>query len=57
MRVRAPSGDGFGMHGSGLVVLNPPWTLHDALAAALPFLAEALRDDAGAGFTLERQAM
>jgi 23S rRNA (adenine2030-N6)-methyltransferase len=55
LRVRAPSGDGFGMYGSGLVVLNPPWTLHDALAAALPFLAEALREDAGAGFTLERQ--
>ncbi|MDR0440334.1 MAG: 23S rRNA (adenine(2030)-N(6))-methyltransferase RlmJ [Candidatus Accumulibacter sp.] len=55
LRVRAPSTDGFGMHGSGLVVLNPPWTLHDALAAALPFLAEALREDAGAGFTLERQ--
>jgi 23S rRNA (adenine2030-N6)-methyltransferase len=56
LRVRAPSGDGFGMHGSGLVVFNPPWTLHDALAAALPFLVEALREDAGAGFTLERQA-
>jgi 23S rRNA (adenine2030-N6)-methyltransferase len=55
LRVRAPSGDGFGMHGSGLVVLNPPWTLHDVLADALPFLAEALREDAGAGFTLERQ--
>ncbi|MDR1935118.1 MAG: 23S rRNA (adenine(2030)-N(6))-methyltransferase RlmJ [Candidatus Accumulibacter sp.] len=54
LRVRAPAGDGFGMHGSGLVVLNPPWTLHDTLAGALPFLAEALREDAGAGFTLDR---
>jgi 23S rRNA (adenine2030-N6)-methyltransferase len=54
LRVRAPSGDGLGMHGSGLVVLNPPWTLHDALADALPFLVEALREDAGAGFTLEQ---
>jgi 23S rRNA (adenine2030-N6)-methyltransferase len=54
LRVRAPSGDGFGMHGSGLVVFNPPWTLHDALADALPFLAEALGEDASAGFTLER---
>ncbi|MDR0380290.1 MAG: 23S rRNA (adenine(2030)-N(6))-methyltransferase RlmJ [Candidatus Accumulibacter sp.] len=53
LRVRAPSADGFGMHGSGLVVLNPPWTLHDTLADALPFLAEALREDDGADFILE----
>jgi 23S rRNA (adenine2030-N6)-methyltransferase len=53
LRVRAPSGDGFGMYGSGLVVFNPPWTLRDTLAGVLPFLAEALREDSGAGFTLE----
>jgi 23S rRNA (adenine2030-N6)-methyltransferase len=53
LRVRAPAGDGFGMHGSGLVVLNPPWTLRGALAGVLPFLAEALAEEAGAGFTLE----
>ncbi|GHU20238.1 ribosomal RNA large subunit methyltransferase J [Betaproteobacteria bacterium] len=56
LRVREPASDGFGMHGSGLVVLNPPWTLHDTLAGALPFLVETLREDAGAGFTLEQQA-
>jgi 23S rRNA (adenine2030-N6)-methyltransferase len=56
LRVREPARDGFGMHGSGMFVLNPPWTLHDTLAGALPFLAEALREDAGAGFTLDRQA-
>ena len=44
------------MHGSGMFVLNPPWTLHDALAGAMPFLVEALREDAGADFTLEQQA-
>ncbi|MDR3221526.1 MAG: 23S rRNA (adenine(2030)-N(6))-methyltransferase RlmJ [Candidatus Accumulibacter sp.] len=56
LRVRAPSADGFGMHGSGLVVLNPPWTLRDTLADTLPFLTEALREDDGAGFTLEQRA-
>lgn len=56
LRVREPAKDGFGMHGSGMFVLNPPWTLHDALASAMPFLAEALKEDAGAGFTLEQQA-
>jgi 23S rRNA (adenine2030-N6)-methyltransferase len=55
LRVREPASDGFGMYGSGLFVLNPPWTLHDTLAGALPFLAEALGEGAGAGFTLEQQ--
>ncbi|MDR2789061.1 MAG: 23S rRNA (adenine(2030)-N(6))-methyltransferase RlmJ [Candidatus Accumulibacter sp.] len=55
LSVREPAGDGFGMCGSGVVVLNPPWTLRDALADALPFLAEALREDAGAGFTLDQK--
>lgn len=56
LRVREPAKDGFGMHGSGMFVLNPPWILHDALAGAMPFLADALREDAGAGFTLEQHA-
>ena len=56
LRVREPARDGFGMHGSGMFILNPPWTLHDILAGALPYLAEALATDAGAGFTLEQQA-
>ncbi len=55
LRVREPAKDGFGMHGSGMFLLNPPWTLHDTLAGVMPFLAEALREDAGAGFTLEQQ--
>ncbi|GHU34693.1 ribosomal RNA large subunit methyltransferase J [Betaproteobacteria bacterium] len=56
LHVREPASDGFGMYGSGLFVINPPWTLHDTLAGALPFLAETLCEDAGAGFTLEQQA-
>ena len=56
LRVREPAKDGFGMHGSGMFVLTPPWTLHDALAGAMPFLVEALREDAGADFTLKQQA-
>ncbi len=55
LRVREPAKDGFGMHGSGMFVINPPWTLHDTLAGVMPFLAEALREDAGGGFTLEQQ--
>ena len=31
-----------GMHGSGLVIYNPPWTLKQELGDLLPFLAEVL---------------
>lgn len=56
LRVGEPAKDGFGMHGSGIFVANPPWTLHDTLAGVMPFLADALAVDGGAGFTLEQQA-
>lgn len=56
LRVRTPAADGFGMHGSGMFVLNPPWTLHGTLAGVMPWLAGALGGNAGAGFTLEQQA-
>lgn len=52
LTVHAPAADGFGMHGSGLVVLNPPWTLAESLRTAMPYLADALGQDAAAGFTL-----
>ncbi len=53
LTVSAPSSDGFGLHGSGLFILNPPWTLPDALREAMPLLVRALGQDAGAGFVLE----
>lgn len=56
LRVREPAKDGFGMHGSGMFILNPPWTLHATLAEIMPYLVTVLGLDAGAGFTLEQQA-
>ena len=53
LRVRTPAADGFGMHGSGLFVVNPPWTLRAILQEVMPWLVEVLGVDAGAGFTLE----
>lgn len=47
--VHAPSPDGFGMHGSGVFVLNPPWTLPEALRPTLAYLSAALAQDAGSG--------
>ena len=48
LTVRAPSADGLGMHGSGMFVVNPPWTLEAALRDALPWLARVLAQDAAA---------
>lgn len=54
LTVRKPAADGHGLHGSGMFVLNPPWTLHDELSVALPWLSEKLKIDDRAGFTLKR---
>ncbi len=52
LSVSTPAPDGFGMHGSGLFILNPPWTLHKQLAEIMPYLVTVLGRDAGAGFVL-----
>ncbi|MBL8413642.1 MAG: 23S rRNA (adenine(2030)-N(6))-methyltransferase RlmJ [Propionivibrio sp.] len=54
LRVREPARDSLGMHGSGLFILNPPWTLHGTLAGVMPYLVDVLGQDAGAGYTLEQ---
>ena len=54
--VRKPASDGIGMHGSGLFVINPPWTLAETLKNTLPWLANTLAQEKGGGFTLEYQA-
>ena len=56
LRVREPAKDGFGMHGSGMFVINPPWTLHDDLAGEMPYLVSVLGTDNGAGYVLEQSA-
>ena len=53
LTVQRPSLDGFGMYGSGLFLINPPWTLPALLAETMPYLVERLRLDDGAGYRLE----
>ncbi|MDR3426241.1 MULTISPECIES: 23S rRNA (adenine(2030)-N(6))-methyltransferase RlmJ [Silvimonas] len=53
LSVQSPSADGFGMYGSGMFILNPPWTLRATLAEIMPLLVDKLGLDAGARFTLE----
>jgi len=42
-----------GMHGSGMLVLNPPWQFDATVRAFLPRLTELLAQDDQAGYTLE----
>lgn len=53
LTVRSPTADGFGMHGSGLFIVNPPWTLPALLNETMPVLTEYLAVDQGAGYQLE----
>ncbi len=56
LSISAPPEDGFGMRGSGLFILNPPWTLHKTLQGVMPYLVKVLGQDSGAGFVLEQEA-
>lgn len=43
-----PRGEGVGLYGSGMVIINPPWPLAETCATLLPWLADVLAD-AGTG--------
>jgi 23S rRNA (adenine2030-N6)-methyltransferase len=53
LSISHPSPDGFGLSSSGMFVLNPPWTLEADLKKMMPYLVDALAEDAGAAFELE----
>ena len=53
MMVQAPSLDGYGMHGSGMFIVNPPWTLPKILEETMLYLTQTLAQDDNAEFTLE----
>jgi 23S rRNA (adenine2030-N6)-methyltransferase len=53
LRVRAPPPEGFGLYGSGMFVINPPWTLPAFLVQILPWLAGRLALDDSAAHALE----
>ena len=55
LSVQAPGEDGFGMHGSGMFIVNPPWTLHGVLQQVMPYLVQHLGQDKDAAFTLTQQ--
>lgn len=55
LSTQAPAADGLGMTGSGLFVINPPWTLPKTLEATMPWLAHQLATDGYNDFTLDWQ--
>ncbi|MBK8063442.1 MAG: 23S rRNA (adenine(2030)-N(6))-methyltransferase RlmJ [Betaproteobacteria bacterium] len=55
LTVKAPAEGGHGLHGSGLFILNPPWTLPAMLRECLPYLVRVLGQDARATQLLEHR--
>jgi 23S rRNA (adenine2030-N6)-methyltransferase len=53
LQVRQPQPDGYGLHGSGMFVFNPPWKLDALLQESLPVLSRALAQDDGARCSME----
>ncbi|WP_417068984.1 23S rRNA (adenine(2030)-N(6))-methyltransferase RlmJ [Niveibacterium terrae] len=56
LSVEAARGVGPGMHGSGMFIINPPWTLEATLRETLPWLSEVLAQQQGAHFTLDARS-
>ena len=54
LTVSTPGPDGFGLHSSGMFILNPPYTLEPLLREVMPYLVKVLGKDAGATFVIER---
>ena len=54
LTVQQPDAQGFGLAGSGVFLINPPYTLHDELLVVLPYLVEVLGQYDGANYLLEQ---
>ena len=57
LTVHNPAVEGFGMHGSGMFIINPPWTLRATLKSVMPYLTKTLGEDQGAGYVLEAMGL
>ncbi|MEN3112372.1 23S rRNA (adenine(2030)-N(6))-methyltransferase RlmJ [Uliginosibacterium paludis] len=55
--VRTPGKEFAGMFGSGMFIINPPWTLAGMLSTTLPWLVGALAEESGGSFILEHESV
>ena len=53
LTIQHPAKDGFGMFGTGLFIVNPPWTLPKTLETVMPYLANQLAVDDGASYQID----
>ncbi|APR36366.1 23S rRNA (adenine(2030)-N(6))-methyltransferase RlmJ [Paraburkholderia sp. SOS3] len=53
LTVSSQPADGFGLFGSGMFIVNPPYTLPNAMKETMPWLVEALGQDKAAQFKVE----
>jgi 23S rRNA (adenine2030-N6)-methyltransferase len=56
LTLQRPDALGFGLAGSGIVVINPPHTLHGQLRSVLPWLVQVLGQYPGASHALDQRA-
>ncbi|HEY0817565.1 MAG TPA: 23S rRNA (adenine(2030)-N(6))-methyltransferase RlmJ, partial [Rhizobacter sp.] len=56
LTVQQPDQQGFGLAGSGMFILNPPYTLHDEMQALMPWLVEVLGQYDDANYLIEQRA-
>ncbi len=56
LHIGSPGDEGRGLVGSGMFIINPPWTLESTLKETMPWLTEALARDGSARFTLQSGA-
>lgn len=55
LHVHKPRADGFGMHGSGMFIISPPYLLAQQLQQTLPEITALLAQDSGAKYVLDYQ--
>jgi len=53
LSVSQPMPDGFGLHSSGMFIINPPWVMEVMLNEVMPYLVKVLGNDSSATFTVE----
>ena len=56
LTVQQPDSQGFGLAGSGIFIINPPYNLHDQVIRLMPYLVDVLGQYDGANYLIEQRA-